>query len=384
MMPEGSDPAYRAAYARPHKAIFRCEVWDNVGQLEANLPIIGGEVKCTLGSQVTRSGSLTVDASLMPRKETDLLAPFGNRLRLYRGIEYGGRQFWCRTFTGLITKVERKPRSPVTVTFADRASEVDENDFEAAEEAQTNNSLVGEIVRLIRDGVRDAEFGTHDQIAANVPAQVYDDSRSNACDQLADAGGAFWYALADGSFVIRRVPWAFQPDGAGLSPVVSYNETGDTFYGSTNGTITDYGELMSRENIYNVVVGESDQPDGAAPRRAVVRDTLAESPTYVGGKFGRRVMRVELPSAATDTVVRHSTEATRRRSRASAEATPWSMVPDPALELGDLVELRIGGRRLIRCVSDFTIPMTESGDMSCSGRPVVLADGSVINERIGF
>jgi len=384
MMPEGFDVAYRAAYLRPHKAIFRCEVWDDRQQLEANLPILGGEVKCSLGSQVTRSGTLTVDASLMPRRESDLLAPFGNRLRLYRGIEYGGRQFWCRTFTGLITKVERKPRNPVTVTFADRAAEVDENDFETAQEAQTGNTLVAEIVRLINDGVSGAEFGRHDQIAATVPSQVYDDSRSNACDQLADAGGAFWYALADGAFVVRRVPWAYQPAGAALVPIVSYNDTGDQFYGSTNGTVTDYREMMSRENIYNIVVGESDQPDGAAPRRAVVRDTLADSPTYVSGKFGRRVMRVELPAAATDTVVRHSTEAMRRRSRAAAEATPWSMVPDPALELGDLVELRVGGRRLIRCVSDMTIPMTEAGEMACSGRPVVLADGTVVNERIGF
>ena len=383
MIPEGFLTAYRAAYQRPHKAIFRVEVWDDREQLAASIPILGGEVKCTLGSQVTRSGSISVPRDLMPRKESDLLAPFGNRLRIYRGIEYGGREFWCRVFTGLIQKVERKPRQPVTVSFVDRAAEVDENDFEQAEETLSQNTLVEEIVRLIREGVPGAEFGTHDLIGAQAGSQVFDDSRSQACDQLADAGGAFWYALADGTFVVRRVPWAYQPDGADVQPVVTYREQAG-FYGDNQGTITDYNSLMSRENVYNIVVGVADQPDGGAPRRETVRDTIATSPTYVGSKFGRRVLKTDLPSAATSAVVRHGAESVRRRSRASAEATTWTMVPDPTLELGDVTQLSIDDRQLIRCVNEFNIPLTETGDMTVTGRPLILPDGTVVDERVGF
>jgi hypothetical protein len=380
---EGFQTAYRAAYQRPHKAIFRCEVWDDTEQLLESLPILAGEVKCTLNSQVTRSGSISVPRLYMPKKPTDLLAPFGNRLRIYRGIEFGGRQFWCRVFTGMIQEVGRKPRQPVVLQFADRGAEVEENDFEKAEETLGSKTIVEELVRLIREGVPDAEFGTHDLIGAQAASNVFDDSRSQACDQLADAGGAFWYALADGRFVVRRVPWAYQPEGSAVEPVVEYREFGG-FYGDSQGTITDYDMSMSRKNVYNIVVGVADQPDGGAPRREAVRDTIATSPTYVGSKFGRRVLKAELPAAATSAVVRHGAESLRRRSRASAEAMTWVMVPDPSLELGDVTQLDVDERRLIRCVSEFNIPLTEGGEMTVTGRPLVLPDGTVVDERVGF
>lgn len=382
MIEPGATAEYRSAYNRPHRPVFRVEVWNDTEQLDVVTEILGGDVKCALTSQVTRRGTLTVPASLMPTSETDLLAPFGNRLRIFRGIAYGGVEWTFPVFSGLIVQAERKPRQPCVITFADRASEVDDNDFEAAEETIGSHTLVEEIVRLIREGVPGALFGDHDVLGATAGAQTFDDSRAAACDQLADAGGAFWYALADGRFVVRRPPWAYQPDGADVEPVVIYTEQGD-YYGSTSGSITDYGLSMSRENVYNIVVGVADQPDGALPRRAVVRDTNAGSPTYVGGKFGRRVLKVELPSAATSAVVRHGAEAVRRRSRASAESTPWEMIPDPALELGDVAQLNIGGRRLLRVVSEFNVPLVEGGVSSVAGRPIVLPDGTVLSEVIG-
>jgi hypothetical protein len=379
----GTRAEYRAAYARPHRPFVRCEVWNDVEQIDELTQLLGGSVSCSLTSQVTRRGTIVVPAQLMPTVETDLLAPFGNRLRIFRGIRYGEVAFEFPVFTGLIVSATRKPREPTTITFADRAYEVDENDFEAAEETRPGETVVSEIRRLITEGVAHPEFGDSDPVNARAGAQVFDDSRAQACDQLADAAGAFWYALADGRFVVRRVPWAYQADGAAVDPVVTYHERPE-FYGSDSGTIIDYGRSMSRENVYNIVVGSADQPDGAEPRRSVVRDTDAGSATYVGSKFGRRVLKAEFPSAAGREVVQFGAETLLRRSRASAEALPWDMVPDPSLELGDPVELRLGDRRLLRIVSEFTMPLTESGEQSCSGRPLVLPNGTVVTELTGF
>lgn len=386
---------YRTAYERPHEPVVRVEVWDNVEKLD-EITINSGSVECTLASQVTRRGSLTCAASLMPKKPTDLLAPFGNRLKIFRGIRVGGSvDYMFPVFSGLITKAERKPRGLTAITFVDRAAEVDENDFEAAEETRPGAHLVDEIVRLIREGVPDAEFGEHDAIAVAAAAQVFDDSRAQACDQLADAAGAFWYALADGRFVVRRVPWTYHPNmHAGpnqnqdetVYPVAFYyarRSGGESTGGGAeaSGTIIDYGESMSRENVYNIVVGEADQPNADEPQRAVVRDTDPSSPTYVGGKFGRRVLSAELPSASTPAVVRHGAQTLLRRSRASAEATPVEMVPDPTLELGDLVGFNfdgVFGNELWRVVSDITMPLTTEGSMSVNSRPLVLPDGTII------
>jgi hypothetical protein len=384
----GDMAAYRAAYQRPHRPIFRVQVWNRTEQIGEVTELLGGNVDCTLTSQVTRRGSITVPDNMMPTDPGDLLAPFGNRLRIFRGISYAGSELLFPVFTGLIMKAERKPRQPCTVSFSDRAVEVDENDFEQPTEARQGQSVLTEWTRLVREGVPDAVFGTHDAINALAAAQVWDDSRSQACDQLADAGGAFWYCLPDGRFVMRRVPWAYHPDGKFAQPVVTYVDKmkpqDPAFqYGAPGhqlGTITDYGTAMSRESVYNSVVGVADQPDGAEPRRAVVRDTAEGSPTAIGSKFGRRVLRIDLPSAADAAVVYHGARSVLSRSRASAEALPWDMVPDPALELGDLVQLNLGTRRLLRVVAEIKLPLTEGGVMSCSGRPLVLPDGTIIDQ----
>jgi hypothetical protein len=392
MMAGGLLAQYRAAYERPHEPVIRVEVWDNTEQLD-EITITGGSVECSLNSQVTRRGSITVDPVLMPKRPTDLLAPFGNRLKIYRGIRISSSvDMMFPVFSGLITKAERKPRGIATITFVDRAAEVDENDFEAAEETRAGANLVDEIVRLIREGVPDAEFGEHDAIAVPAAAQVFDDSRAQACDQLADAAGAFWYALPDGRFVVRRVPWTYHPQQQGgiilgpydrIEPVREYYARG---YDDSNGTVLDYGESMSRETVYNIVVGEADQPNADSPQRAVVRDTDPTSPTYVNGKFGRRVLTAELPSASTNAVVRHGASTLLRRARASAEVMPLEMIPDAALELGDLIELRnlpTRDRAIWRVVSEFTIPLTPEGSMTASCRPLVLADGTVVDEVSG-
>jgi hypothetical protein len=96
------------------------------------------------------------------------------------------------------------------------------------------------------------------------------------------------------------------------------------------------------------------------------------------------VLKAEFPSAAGREVVQFGAETLLRRSRASAEALPWDMVPDPSLELGDPVELALGDRRLLRIVSEFTMPLTEGGEQTCNGRPLVLPNGTVVNDITGF
>ncbi len=390
MIADGLLAAYRTAYLRPHTPIVRVEVWNDTEKLD-DLPIWGGQVECTLASRVTRRGSLTCDPKLTPTSETDLLAPFGNRLVIKRGLSLGGREFLFPVFTGMIQSAKRKSRQPLTVTFLDRANEVDENDFEAAEETLPGRTLVEEIVRLIREGVPRAEFGDHDHVAIAAASQVFDDSRSQACDQLADAGGMFWYALADGRFVVRRVPWTYHPDGADVEPVVEYRDyeyPAEAGGDQRPGSIVDAEQGMSREGVYNVVVGVADTPTGDAPQRASARDNDPSSPTYIGGKFGRRVLRVEFPSASTNAVVRHGADTVRRRSRASADVIPWEMIPDASLELGDPVGLNLGtdtsDRTLLRIVSDMTIPLVPESTMSCIGRPLVLPSGTVLDELTIF
>ncbi|MEV4122919.1 DUF5047 domain-containing protein [Micromonospora sp. NPDC049645] len=381
MIEPGSSLQYRALYRGPHEPIVRVEVWDDEQHL-ATLPrILGGEVKAALTSQVTRRGSISVDRDWYPADEHGLLAPYGNRLRIYRGIRAGdGREFWFPVFTGLISDVSRKPRSPCVVEFEDRAAEVADAGFDTPEESRAGQRVVDEIARLIREGVPRAEFGQHDPIAVYTASQVWDDDRGQACDDLANAGGAFWYALADGRYVVRRVPWTWHPSpspSGGVEPVATFGDRDSGAGMVPDGVIEDVTERMSRRTLYNSVRATADQPDGAEPLNEVVRDVDPSSPTYFGGKFGRRTLDVAVPSGSTAAVVRSAAATFLRRSRASAEPLTWEMMPDPSLELGDVLGLWTD--RVLRAVvlSDFTLPLAGQGRMSCTGRPLVLPSGRI-------
>lgn len=381
MIEPGSTTQYRALYRGPHEPIVRVEVWDDQRHLATLPKILGGEVKAALTSRVTRRGSISVDRDWYPADERGLLAPYGNRLRIYRGIRAGdGAEIWYPVFTGLITDVSRKPRGPCVVEYEDRAAEVADVGFDAPEESRPGQRVVDEIARLIREGVPRVEFGRHDPVAAYAASQVWDDDRAQACDDLADAGGCFWYTLADGRFVVRRVPWTWHPapsTSGGVVPVATFSDRDSGLGLTPDGVIADTSERMSRRSLYNSVRATADQPDGAEPLHEIVRDVDPSSPTYYAGKFGRRTLDVDVPSGSTAPVVSAAAATYLRRSRASAEPLTWDMVPDPSLELGDVLGVAVEGRLRAVVLSDFTLPLFPQGRMSCTGRPLVLPSGRI-------
>lgn len=386
MIDPGGTAEYRTLLRGPHTPLVRVEVWRGDTQLDDRLPINGGRVEASLTSQITRRGTISVDRALYPADESGLLAPFGNSLRIYRGVRGGGgREFWFPVFRGLITGVSRKPRQPAVVTFSDRAAEVDEAEFEVPEESRPDRSIIDEIMRLIREGVPGAEFGQHDPIAVRAAPQTWERDRAGACDDLAAAGGAFWYAQADGLYVVRRVPWAWHPDVAAdgtVSPVAEFYDAPSGLNSlGPDATIDTTEESMTRDPVYNSVVATADQGDGGAPLREVVRETNPMSPTHYGGEFGRRVTHVDVPAAATAAAVRAAGTTYLRRSRAASDAAAWSMVPDPSLELGDVLGLTTDGRRRVQVLAEFTMPLTPEGSMACAGRSLVLPSGVIARAR---
>lgn len=356
MLAGGTDGLYRATLPTPHTRYILVEVLDGNGRVlplpaqsvgeEGGLLIEGGSVNATLTSRVTRNLTIFVDQSLYPANPGDLLAPYGNRLKVTMGVKFadGNRYSWT-VFTGRIQRPLLTPDGRVAVPAADRANEIVEAGFVVPQNSQVGNSVNAEFIRLVSDAIPDAVFGTSDTFSQTMPQLTWALDRAGAIDEFATTVGAFWYALADGSFVLRRYPWTVPGN-----PVVTLSDGRDgIILGSP---------LRDRSDVYNSITVTGERADGTAPVFALAEDNNPLSPTYVNGTFGRRHRTVNLQTPQTQGSAQTAANAWLRRSVALQETWGWTQPPDASLELGDVVSLNAYDRSgIIQVVSGFSLPL---------------------------
>lgn len=385
MLAGGTDKLYRDALAKGHSHFVLVEVWSGLGEkltdlipeqfasdedASDGLIFFNGTVSATLNSRVTRSLQITVPYALYPSQPTDLLAPFGNEIRAFRGIVLGdgSYKYTWPVFRGRIRNVAQSSSAGmVTVSCADRAADVVDAGFVTPQNSQTTNTIYQEFVRLVRDAVPDAEFGVSDPFATQVKALTWELDRAAALDEMAKSGSAIWYVLADGRFVMRLLPWT-KPS----TPLLTLST-------EDGGTIVHWTRSRSREDIYNVVTVTGERLSGDAPVYATAQDTVAGSPTNVSGGFGVRSLLQRLQTPATQGGARGAAFTLLSNSVAPVEACDIEVVPDASLELGDVVRLDLEGQELVQVVSGLTMPLDLQSDMMVSTRSLVVnrLEGSV-------
>lgn len=362
MLAGGTDLLYRLALAAGHEPFVDVQVWGLDQLLAQDLTFLAGSVQASLTSDITRTLDMTVHESLYPTGPGDLLAPFGNEIRAFRGIRFGdGSRVSWPVFTGRITEAMLNPDGSVTVQAQDRAGDVADYGF-----ITPGNSVVGalvgdEVKRIITDAVPGATFGIFDPFDARVPLLTWEHSRTSALDELATSVGAFWYALADGSFVLRRYPWTVR-----AAPVV-------TFADGDGGIVTASSAVRRRDGIYNSVTVTGERADGTTPVWATQEDENPASPTYVRGPFGRRNLQRQLNTPTNTEAASGAARLLLQRLTALTEAWSFSCVPDASLELGDVISLDVRGRKgLTQVVASISMPLDLRGQMSVTCRAQVV------------
>ena len=348
---------YRRALAAPHTAYVLVEVLDGNGNVlplprenraaEGGLKFLpGSAVNATLSSRVSRTMTLVVDQSLYPENPGDLLAPYGNRLRATRGIQFAdGAKYSWTVFTGRIQQPILAPDGTCVVPAADRSLEVAEFGFQVPTNSQAGDTVNAEVTRLISDAVSDAVFGASDTFSQTVPQLTWESDRAGAVDEMATAVGAFWYALANGSFVLRRYAWT-----VATPPLLTLSDgQGGILVGSPS---------RDRSSVWNSIGVSGERADGSGPVFAAAEDSNPASPTYVRGPFGRRHLHVSLQTPSTQGAAQTAANEWLKRSIGLFETWRWSQPPDAAQELGDVVALNAFDRTgIIQVVSGFTLPL---------------------------
>jgi hypothetical protein len=187
---------------------------------------------------------------------------------------------------------------------------------------------------------------------------------------MGTAVGAFWYALAGGEFVIRRVPWTVPGD-----PVV-------TFADGPEGAVIESEAIRSRDEVFNSITVTGERTDGTDPVFYTARDENPSSPTFVGGPFGVRNKLVRLRTPGTQATAKGAADDFLRRTTALVESWSFTCPPDASLELGDVVGLAVRGRTgIVQVVESFTMPMDVAGIMRVDCRSQVIG---LLDDLTGF
>ncbi len=222
MLPGGLDPMYRAGRVGSHEPYLLVEVLDgNQNVIASGLTYLAGSVTATLTSRVARTCTITFTEDMYPYEPTDLLAPYGNMIRAWRGIQFadGHRYRWI-VFVGRIQETNLNSDGTCTSYAADFAADVVENKFIHAPElpvwASSCQRRSGGSSPTPSPRLCSSRSQSPTSRCVRLTWQL---DRGQALDELATCVSAFWYPLADGTFTLNQYAWT-----VAKPPDVSYSD----------------------------------------------------------------------------------------------------------------------------------------------------------------
>lgn len=360
-------PQFLEAVKRPYTLAITVEVMDpDDVVVVSNLPIKGGSVTVDAGSEIRYTGSITVsDIALLPKLPTDPLAPYGNRVRIRRGLRYQNGTFE-RVPVG-VYEIDQPGGDldfgPVTVALKGLEAVLQRNKLTAPFSTAGVTSHVDAITALVTEVMPmqtiDSTSVTGDQATATKTWDL-DSDRWGACRELAAAIGCEIFFDAEGLLVIRDFP----PAPVDATPVweIAGGDSGVRIGGDLS---------MSLSGIYNGVrcMSDGNGMDGTLPVSGQVVDDDPASPTRWGGPIGHVLKTVKSPLYQDEPQCLAAAAAMLPAVLGPNRSLNLKTYINPALECGDPVRVVFGdGTAELHTVQAITMPLAASGDFTVATR----------------
>jgi hypothetical protein len=349
-------PLYQQILRGPHKRAFQVDVTDIDGNVRASgIKPLGGVVTASLTQRVTRAAAFLLEDLWYPATADDALSPEFAVVHIQAGVDYGnGLTEMFPVFTGRVDTVNRNPDGSVGFSCYDLAQDVIGARFEQPRTTSSATTLA-EVRSLILEALPQAVFGTDDVPDTPTPVLTWDEDRGQALDDLAQSVGGRWYALGDGSFVVRDFSYT-------EGPVVA------TYADGPQGVVTSATTSRSRAGAFNSIVVVSERQDGTTPVRVPARVTSPADPLQYGGRYGKvsQIIKVQTPLTVTQAQILATTQL--QASGALREQWTVDIVPDMALEPADTVSLAYRGRSATQIVDQVSYPLDNRTPMRVAGR----------------
>lgn len=351
------DVAFLAALTRSHSMVVVAKSYLEGVEL-GTLPLTAGDIRVSARSQVRRTANL-----LLPEATwTDLLAPTGVEVRVWRTIFTVGTYPLVPVFCGRVEKRRKVARSGLmSVECWDRFAGINDDAFDLPRPAPAGALISTAMAGLIQETYPTAQITVTATSPATVPDALTwdsgDGSRGRAIDRMGLAIGAEAVAMPDGSFLIRNVP--------------TFDDTPVwTVATGSGGVIVSDSKEESRTGVANrwIITGNASGA-GQSVRQVV---TLGEGPLRYGGPYGRVTRTYTDPMISTGGQGALAGEAILARVRGIARQRTLDVVANPALEAGDVLVVTTAEGTEAHLADDFTLPLTvDPPTMTISSRSEV-------------
>jgi hypothetical protein len=355
--------AFAAAVVQPHRLATLAEVINDDGD-ETTVEIVDGNVTLDRTAAVRGRCDVTIvddgTLDLVPAGATDLLAPYGNEIRLSRGVQYADgtvELVSLGVFRIQDAEVTDDPSGmQIRIAGQDRAARFIDARFEEPYQVASGDNYATAIEDVLQAAWPDipTDFTATALTTPAVIAQEGDDRWAFA-QSMATAISMDLYFDGDGTCILAPVVLT--------DPVLSIAE-------GENGVLVAAGRRWTREGTFNRVIATGENTGEAAPARGVATDDNPLSPTYYFGQFGKVPRFYASPFITNDAQAASAAQKILDDELGTTEQVSFGSYVLPQLEPGDTVRvtrLRAGIDE-DHIVDSLTAPLKADGTMSGATR----------------
>jgi hypothetical protein len=358
-----TSPAFLDAIRQPHNYASQATIIPTSGD-PFDVDIDDGSVIVDRTADHRRQLSLTLsNALLYPQTPVDPVAPYGAEVVVKLGIrQANGSQVLVQLGVFRIEDASRDtPGGGVTITGWDRSRQLLDERFLAPRKFAATQAVTL-IQQLITEVYPDAVFIVTTADTTMIPKHVVDRDRWAEVQRLAQVIGCEVYPDEQGRWVIQDVP------NPATAQVVWTVDAGE------NGVLIQLTDTVSREGAPNIVVVNGEPKDGSTPVKSALPhgyDTDITSPTYYLGAYGEVPRFYTSPHITTQAQANRVADALLSDHIGLARTISFGIVPNPALEAGDLITVRRpDGTAEQHIIDMLEVPLSPSGVMTGETRLV--------------
>ncbi len=346
------DSALRVA----HDLVVTCEVWtagvrQTLPDGTTSLRVVSGQVTVDEGSKVRRTATIVIaNPELLPIAPGDLLTPPFVDLRVFSGVRYAEGDVEMVPVGVFRLSSASLPAwlSGIQLAGDDYSRVLVDARFLGPWATPAGNKVTAEIARMATAVLPSLTVVDFTGSAAKTAASSWDRDRWDSMDKLAASIGAEVFFDPVGRLIIRPVP-----------QVTSTSQSVWTVDGATpTAVMTDVSTSLSVDRVYNAVVASSSAQGVVASAVAYQRSgPFAWSSSFQRPRF------YSSPVLTTVNQCASAATAILARSVAFTRQITVQSVPNPALEVGDVVTVTlppdVNGRVVSepRIVSRITLPL---------------------------
>ena len=332
-------PQFDAAIHSTHQVVVKAELWTAgaVELLDPDMAVISGTVTVDATADIRRTATLQIadDAGLFPQigaAGISGLEPYGNEVKLYRGIEYGdGSQELCPLgiFPIQSTQItESAGARTVSLALTDRSRLISDARFVSTYYIPTGTSFLTAAAALV-DYCLPYSVAVDKDIEATTPTTTgtpiifhEQDDPWKAVQTLSAAVGCEAYFGQDGRLKIREVP------DPSVAPVLF------TYLDDELSILLGVDRTLTRS--YNAVLLTSSAPN-VAPIRSLQYDSNPSSPSYFYGPYGKVPLFFATPLVTSQSQADAAAKSRLNHILGLAEAVTLAAIPHPAHTVNDVV-----------------------------------------------